>query len=100
MSIGAVRSERLHVSSDLAPSEWTEMTARVGFLVFLVAFALAGRAAARERLAVLIAAERDPGLADNLTEVAIAAAAETPGSELVGRRELRGRVAELAEPDD
>src|SRR4051812_15774052 len=50
-------------------------------------------AMARERLAVLMVAEAEPALADDLTEVAIAALAERRDRELVGTRELRGRLA-------
>jgi hypothetical protein len=55
---------------------------------------LARPAVARERLAVLIAVEDDPVLADNLTEVVISALAERRDRDLVGLRELRGRLPE------
>jgi hypothetical protein len=61
--------------------------------LLIVAFAPARRAAARDRLAVLVASEADQRLGDNLTDVALAAAAEASGDELVGALELRAKMA-------
>ena len=52
-------------------------------------------AAARDRLAVIIVAEGDLDLGDSLTEVAISSLAERGEHELVGARELRGRLVEV-----
>jgi hypothetical protein len=49
--------------------------------------------AAPDRLAVLMVAD-DDGLADNVAEVAISHLAKSGGFELVGARELRGRLPE------
>jgi hypothetical protein len=62
-------------------------------LVLLAAAGAARPAVARERLAVLIAVAGDRALADDLTEVAISIVAERSDRELVGTRELRGRLA-------
>ena len=48
---------------------------------------------ARDRLAVIVVADGDPDLGDSLTEAAIASLAEQGEHELVGARELRGRLA-------
>ena len=58
------------------------------------------RAAARERMAVLILPddERERGLADNLTEVAITRLAEISDRELVGIPELRRRLELVGGP--
>jgi hypothetical protein len=66
----------------------------VAFL-FLWTFGSGSPALARERLAVLIVVEGDPAMADNLTEVVIAKLAEGRDRELVGLRELRGRLGEI-----
>jgi hypothetical protein len=63
----------------------------VGVLVGLL---VASPAFARDRLAVLMIAG-DPALADNLVEVAIAHLTKRGDWELVGERELRGRLAEI-----
>ena len=68
----------------------------VPLVVAIAATAIGSRPAwARERIAVLILplAEVDRGLADNLTELAIARVAELSDYELVGTRELRHRLA-------
>jgi hypothetical protein len=62
-----------------------------GLTAALLLPAVATPAMARERLAVLIVAE-EAALADDLTEVAIAELAERRDRELVGMRELRGRL--------
>lgn len=63
--------------------------ARLLALAVFAPFALFGAtAAARERLAVYVAAEGDLALAENLAEVTIAKLAETGAFELVGPREL------------
>lgn len=64
-------------------------------VTLVIASASASRAAARDRLGVLIASEADQRLGDNLTEVAIAQAAEEVGDELVGARELRATIAQM-----
>jgi hypothetical protein len=51
-------------------------------------------AAARDRLAVVVAAADDPDLGDNLTEAAIGSLADRGENELVGGRELRTRLRE------
>jgi hypothetical protein len=69
---------------------------RLRQLAALALLAAAGAprpAAARERMAVLIAVPGDRALADDLTEVAISIVAERSDRELVGMRELRGRLA-------
>jgi hypothetical protein len=72
----------------------------VGGLLFLWASIMtAAPAQARERLAVLIAVDGDPGLADNLTEVVISRLAQARDRELVGLRELRGRLAGILNGD-
>jgi hypothetical protein len=58
-----------------------------------VAVGAARAAAAPDRMAVLMVAD-DDGLADNLAEVAISHLAKSGGFELVGARELRGRLPE------
>jgi hypothetical protein len=67
------------------------------FCLAIVAFALtwAPSAAASKRLAVFIVAD-DAQLSHNLTEVAISSLAEKKGYELLGLRELEGRLNELA----
>jgi len=82
------RSHRVH-------AHLRRMKRPVTALAFVVVLGLCRIATARERLAVFFVAEFDPRLADNLTEVAIAKAAETPGRELVGARELRARLVEI-----
>jgi hypothetical protein len=52
-------------------------------------------ARARERLAVLVVTEEAPELADDLTELVIATLAERRDRELVGMRELRGRLGDI-----
>jgi len=69
-------------------------------LVLTVAFGPASRAVARDRLGVLIATGADQRLGDNLTEVAIAEAAEVAGDELVGARELRAQVVRIGKIAD
>lgn len=69
------------------------MTRPAPLLAFLWVLGAAGLAEARERLAVLIVVDGDPVLADNLTEVVISKVAEGRDRELVGLRELRGRLA-------
>jgi hypothetical protein len=49
---------------------------------------------------VLVAAQGDGALADNLTEVAISALAERRDRDLVGMRELRGRLSEILPDGD
>jgi hypothetical protein len=73
------------------------LTARLGWVTAagLGLLAAARPAAARERLAVLVVAEQEPALADDLTEVVIADLAEHRGRELVGMRELRSRLADV-----
>ena len=53
---------------------------------------VAGGSAARARLAVLLSADDDVALADNLTEVAISTLAARRDGDLVGTQELRGRL--------
>jgi hypothetical protein len=67
------------------------------FCLAIVAFALtlAPSAAASKRLAVFIVAD-EAQLSHNLTEVAISSLAEKKGYELLGLRELEGRLNELA----
>ena len=64
-------------------------------LTLAAAVALEGRRgmAAPDRMAVLVVAD-DDALADNLAEVAISHLAKGGGGELVGVRELRGRLPE------
>jgi predicted RNA-binding Zn ribbon-like protein len=52
-------------------------------------------ASARERLVVLVVAEQASELADDLTELVIANLAERRDRELVGMRELSGRLGEI-----
>jgi hypothetical protein len=75
-----------------------ELTARAWFWAALLGIALlavARPAAARDRLAVLVVADEEPALADDLTEVLIADLAEHRDRELVGMRELRSRLADV-----
>jgi hypothetical protein len=69
------------------------------WLLTLVALALTltltRPAVASARLAVFIVADDEP-LSNNLTEVAISRLAEKPGYELLGLRELEGRLNELS----
>jgi hypothetical protein len=69
-------------------------------LAVLTICATPRRASARERLAVLVVAEGDPGLSDRLTEVAISGLAERRDRDLVGLRELRRRLAGVVPDDD
>jgi hypothetical protein len=64
------------------------MTRLAILLLFGALLLVPKRGWARERLAVVIVSQSDPTLADNLTEVAIAALAERENFELVGTREL------------
>lgn len=68
---------------------------RTGIAAALVLSATTAPAIARERLVVLMVADADPALADDLTEVAIATLAERRDRELVGARELRARLADV-----
>jgi TolB-like protein len=63
-------------------------------ITVVVLAALASRAQAAERLAVLIlgAQEQDAAIGDNLTEVVIGRLAQKRGSEMVGTAEFRGRL--------
>src|SRR4051812_44503093 len=81
---------RMHGRSSLDSPIFTGVLA--GPLAGLVA--ASAPAFARERLAVFMVAS-DPSLADNLVEVAIAHLAKRADWELVGGRELRGRLAEI-----
>jgi hypothetical protein len=74
--------------------------ALLAFASAMLALAPARSAAARDRMAVLIACRADQRLGDNLTEVAIAQAAEATGDELVGTRELRQRLAQMGKSAD
>src|SRR5215471_12417211 len=78
------------------------MSHRTTLVSLVLALGVCRSAGARERLAVLIVADADADskLADNLTEVAIAKIAETPGRELVGAPELRKRLNEIAQGGD
>ena len=60
----------------------------------LALFALPGRARAGEKIAVLViaTADKDADLADNLTEVIIAYAAQHGGFEIAGKEEFRARL--------
>ena len=71
-----------------------QLTARLAqaTIAGLALLAAARPAAARERLAVLVVADQEPALADDLTEVVIADLAERRDRELVGMRELRSRL--------
>jgi hypothetical protein len=70
--------------------------ARLGATLLGVCLLAAARpASARERLAVLVVAEQEPALADDLTEVVIADLAEHGDRELVGMRELRSRLGDV-----
>ena len=64
-------------------------------LLGICVLAAARPASARERLAVLVVAEQEPALADDLTEVVIADLAEHGDRELVGMRELRSRLGDV-----
>jgi len=55
-------------------------------------------AAARGRLAVLLSADDDVALADNLTEVAISTLAARRDGDLIGTQELRGRLVAILPP--
>jgi hypothetical protein len=72
---------------------------RLACLALPILLAAAPPAVARERLAVLIVVDGDPGLSDNLTELAIATLAERRDRELVGLRELRESLAVIVPPD-
>jgi TolB-like protein len=50
---------------------------------------------ARERLAVIILADGDSNLSDNLTEIAISKLAEARNREFVGLHELRSRLSDI-----
>lgn len=62
--------------------------------VFAGFFATSSEAAVPDRLAVLMFTD-DPSLADNLVEVAISHLSKRGDQELVGERELRGRLAPI-----
>jgi hypothetical protein len=55
-------------------------------------------AAARGRLAVLLSADDDLALADNLTEVAISTLAARRDGDLIGTQELRGQLVAILPP--
>src|SRR5260370_20959033 len=78
-----------------AVRELTAFRRSVAALAFIVASLAAWGASARQRMVVVIVAGDDQTLADNLTEVAIAKLAETGDYQLIGFRELRGRLAEI-----
>ena len=71
------------------------LTARVRWATLACLLAAARPASARERLAVLVVAEQAPELADDVTELVIADLAERGDRELVGMRELRGRLGDI-----
>jgi hypothetical protein len=70
---------------------------RLGHLaaVVLLFEATGSEAAARDRLAVVIVADADPNLGENLTEAALSSVAEREDHVLIGARELRGRLVEV-----
>ena len=68
------------------------LKARACIAAALLLPAAAAPAMARERLVVLMVADADPALADDLTEVAIATLAERRIASW-GNRELRARLA-------
>jgi hypothetical protein len=71
-------------------------TAFIALVVGLMLGSAVGSArAAGDRLAVLIVAEQDPELSDNLTEVAISKLAERREHRLVGWRELHEQLSEI-----
>jgi len=73
----------------------------LGFVAGSVLVASAGSArAAGDRLAVLIVADQDPELSDNLTEVAISKLAERRQHRLVGWRELHDQLADILDRPD
>jgi hypothetical protein len=73
----------------------SRVKAGVRSTAFAALMVASGPAAARDRLAVLMAAEGDAALANNLTEVAISTLAERRDRELVGMRELREGLTEI-----
>jgi len=64
-------------------------------LVLLAMVTAPRTAAARDRLAVVVVAEGEPELGDNLTEVALSSLARRGDHELVGGRELRARRVDI-----
>jgi len=72
-----------------------QLTARVRWVTLVCFLGAAWPAAARERLAVLVVAKQAPELEDDLTEIVIAKLAERRDRELVGMRELRGRLGDI-----
>jgi hypothetical protein len=75
-------------------------TASILVTVALLQGGAVGRArAGGDRVAVLIVADRDPELSDNLTEVAISKVAERGGLRLVGWRELHDQLADIIDRD-
>jgi hypothetical protein len=69
-----------------------------GLTVVLALLASSRGASARGRLAVLLSADDDVTLADNLTEVAISTLATRRDGDLIGTQELRGRLTESLAP--
>jgi hypothetical protein len=67
---------------------------RLAWAIAALLLAVAPRATASSRLAVFILAD-EALLSNDLSEVAIASLAEKPGYELLGLRELEGRLSEL-----
>jgi len=72
-----------------------QLKARVRWVIVACLLGAAWPASARERLAVLVVAEQAPELADDLTELVIANLAERRDRELVGMRELSGRLGDI-----
>jgi hypothetical protein len=72
---------------------------RLGWIALSLLVGVPRLATARERLAVIVVVEGNPALADNLTEIAIAALAERRDRELVGLREIRDSLAGILPVD-
>lgn len=70
-------------------------SARIALTVGLLGGSVEPARADGGRLAVLIVADRDPELSDNLTEVAISKLAEQREHRLVGWRELRDQLSDI-----
>jgi hypothetical protein len=85
----------MHVTMPNAPRPWHRS---VGLAVAVGLLTSSPAALARGRLAVLLSADDDVALADNLTEVAISTLATRRDGDLVGTQELRGRLLEILPP--
>jgi hypothetical protein len=78
---------------------WTRTAATVGVLALALVAPAVARAAAVQKMAVLIlsASDRDTELAENVTEMVIAAVARRGGVEVAGKEEFRARLGGMTD---